>query len=155
MSIRLAPYATKQLTSCFYFPEPGVFRHAPVSVTKRGRLGIKQRFRDATCWHQLVTTCNTVARLPCHSRCCLHAHRRQVTPAGIHPASNAACMCQATSAHLDVMSDCAPAPATVAANTRCCEECLRHLCVYMWATKCCVTNCPLGTRPDSRVRLGW
>jgi hypothetical protein len=37
ISISLAPYATRQLTSTFYFPEPGLFKRTPVSVTKRGR----------------------------------------------------------------------------------------------------------------------
>jgi hypothetical protein len=53
MSIRLAPYATKQLKLCFYFPEAGVFKNAPVSVTKRGRWE-HNRKSLALCWHQFV-----------------------------------------------------------------------------------------------------
>lgn len=36
-SINLAPYASRQLTSTFYFPQPGLFKRVPVSVTKQGR----------------------------------------------------------------------------------------------------------------------
>eukprot|EP00879_Flechtneria_rotunda_P002126 GHRR01002308.1.p1 GENE.GHRR01002308.1~~GHRR01002308.1.p1 ORF type:complete len:2960 (+),score=1151.97 GHRR01002308.1:374-9253(+) len=36
-SVSLQPHATQQFTSTFYFPEPGLYKQAPVSVTKRGR----------------------------------------------------------------------------------------------------------------------